>query len=895
MRTKTEVSLRRRLLPALLAAALLLAYLTVPALAAGTGKTEAESATLEGSTPESAAPSVITDSSASGGSCVRLAADGDKLSFTVSIPTAGSYTVIAHGRGPSAAGAAQLAVNDTDAGSFSFSAGTAFSESALSVSFGAGDSTVRLSYAGAATDIDYLTISNPQLSAGAVARSADDSQATVKFTSSTAGTYYYAVVDSGAAASVDTSGAGTACVQGENTLSLSGLSAGNKDVYLRVKDSWNAVSPAGFHITIPAAPTYTFSLSSAATVCAPGEGITFTVRVQAKTASAGLSGLSCNVLFDTNVFQVGAASAGTLTGAAGGATLTYASSPAFVPGTSGGTLLTFTLTAKAGAAQGQTIVSLGGISVTDGSGNNYAPDGASAAVTIRPAAPAGLSWNTAAATAGWNAVSGAASYSAQLYKNGTADGNRVANGLASGLTAPSYDFSSLIRTNGAGTYYFKVMAVAGDAAQTGGAWSDASAAYTPTLCTVSLPTSSAFLMQATSDSLSPVFGGGSYRFTFSLAQGYSKSKSFAVKANGSTLTPDSSGIYTLSNITANQTVSVEGVVAGTGVSDVPVISTEKLPAGVMGTAYSQKLTVADGSGAVTWSCIGELPAGLSLNASTGAITGTPERGGTFNFTIKAANTVGSGTKHLSIAVTGISYKITSGAESSWERNSEENLRFEGSAKTALKALLIDGDEISSSAKGVLFSGSGVTLQAAYLQALAVGEHKLELVYADGTAVTTFTVAQADPSVAPSILTQAADASAAEGGSATFTISADGTLPLLCQWQVDRGDGKGWTDIKGETGASYTAADVTAAQNGYRFRCVVTNSVGSAESAAVTLTVTSSAQPGQAGKTGGSHTWLWVLILVLALGALAALAVIYGRRHGWWETVKFWWQDHFGKK
>ena len=54
------------------------------------------------------------------------------------------------------------------------------------------------------------------------------------------------------------------------------------------------------------------------------------------------------------------------------------------------------------------------------------------------------------------------------------------------------------------------------------------------------------------------------------------------------------------------------------------ISTTSLPDGVLNTAYSATLQTTGGTGAVTWSIAGgSLPGGLSLNSSTGAITGTP--------------------------------------------------------------------------------------------------------------------------------------------------------------------------------------------------------------------------------------------------------------------------------
>jgi len=67
-----------------------------------------------------------------------------------------------------------------------------------------------------------------------------------------------------------------------------------------------------------------------------------------------------------------------------------------------------------------------------------------------------------------------------------------------------------------------------------------------------------------------------------------------------------------------------------------MISTVSLPNGIDGTAYSQTLTVAGFVGAVTWSIIsGALPSGLSLNASTGEISGNPGTVETQAFTVQA--------------------------------------------------------------------------------------------------------------------------------------------------------------------------------------------------------------------------------------------------------------------
>jgi|GEM_PF-466984 len=74
------------------------------------------------------------------------------------------------------------------------------------------------------------------------------------------------------------------------------------------------------------------------------------------------------------------------------------------------------------------------------------------------------------------------------------------------------------------------------------------------------------------------------------------------------------------------------------VSAIPLaITTTSLPNAEAASVYSAVLTSSGGAGSITWSVIGSLPTGLSLNTATGAITGTPTTAGTVNFTVKAAD------------------------------------------------------------------------------------------------------------------------------------------------------------------------------------------------------------------------------------------------------------------
>ena len=77
------------------------------------------------------------------------------------------------------------------------------------------------------------------------------------------------------------------------------------------------------------------------------------------------------------------------------------------------------------------------------------------------------------------------------------------------------------------------------------------------------------------------------------------------------------------------------------------ITTDTLPDGKVGEAYSQILT-ADGTTPITWSVSGALPDGLTLVGDT--IKGTPSKAGDFKFTVKATNSAGSDTKELSITI-----------------------------------------------------------------------------------------------------------------------------------------------------------------------------------------------------------------------------------------------------
>jgi sugar lactone lactonase YvrE len=81
------------------------------------------------------------------------------------------------------------------------------------------------------------------------------------------------------------------------------------------------------------------------------------------------------------------------------------------------------------------------------------------------------------------------------------------------------------------------------------------------------------------------------------------------------------------------------------------ITTTTLDDGVVGVSYSDLITVDNLQGGEVYSISsGSLPPGLSINSSSGYITGTPGQSGTFNFDVTVENAGSSDTAFLTITV-----------------------------------------------------------------------------------------------------------------------------------------------------------------------------------------------------------------------------------------------------
>jgi hypothetical protein len=106
-------------------------------------------------------------------------------------------------------------------------------------------------------------------------------------------------------------------------------------------------------------------------------------------------------------------------------------------------------------------------------------------------------------------------------------------------------------------------------------------------------------------------------------------------------TPTAFGSFAFSVSAADAADAANSATASFSVTIAPApvaIITSTLPGGQATVAYSAVLTANGGTGAYVWSVsAGALPAGLTLNATSGAITGTPTTAGSFTFTVTAAD------------------------------------------------------------------------------------------------------------------------------------------------------------------------------------------------------------------------------------------------------------------
>ncbi len=193
----------------------------------------------------------------------------------------------------------------------------------------------------------------------------------------------------------------------------------------------------------------------------------------------------------------------------------------------------------------------------------------------------------------------------------------------------------------AGSYSFTIMAMDASSASTAKLFDVIISGPVLTIATTSLPAP----FQSTPYSATLLAGGGTPPFTWSISSGQLPS--------GLTLDPSTGTISGTPTATGSFSFTAQVNDVASGQASAPftlnvvppgalVIKSTSLADAFVGQAYSATIVTSGGILGFTWSLTsGQLPAGLSLNATSGQIVGTPTTAGVSTFIVKVTDSTGS--------------------------------------------------------------------------------------------------------------------------------------------------------------------------------------------------------------------------------------------------------------
>ena len=517
-------------------------------------------------------------------------------------------------------------------------------------------------------------------------------------------------------------------------------------------------------------------------------------------------------------------------------TVTAGANVSFIVAASGTAPLSYQWLLNGGNISGATSATLTLTSVTTGqSGGSYScvvsnvagsATSSAATLTVNPAiiaptitTPPANQSVTAGANASFTVVaSGTAPLTYQWRLNG---------GNIAGETGATLTLTGVTIGQSGGSYSCVVSNVAGSATSSAATLTVTAAAVAPTITTAPV---------------SQTVTAGT-NVTFSVVASGTAPLSYQWRLNGGNIAGATSSTLTLTSVTTGQSGGSYSVVvtnvAGNATSSAATLTVNPAPIAPTITTQPVTQTVTAGtnvsftvaaSGTALLSYQWRLNGGNIVGATSATLTltsvTTGQSGGSYSCFV--SNIAGSATSAAAtltvnpapvapvITLQPISQTVTAGTNVSF------TVAASGTTPLTYQWRL-NGGNIGGATSATLTLTSVTTGQSG-------GNYSCFVSNIAGSATSAAATLTVNPApVAPTITVQPVSQTVTAGTNVSFSVAASGTAPLSYQWRLNGGN------IVGATSATLTLTGVTTGQAG-NYSCVVSNSAGSAASAAATLTV-----------------------------------------------------------